>query len=258
MSAPPPHVLKAFGVADAESLPGGRGTSWRVGGLVLKPLDMLEEELVWRAEVLGAQREDGFRIAVPLPQLVDGWCASRFVEGRHEPRRWTEIVAAGSRLHAALAGVPRPDFLDLRTDRWAIGDRVAWGEPPPPEAADAKHLRRLLAALRPVDSVPQLVHGDLTGNVLFEPGLPPAVIDFAPYWRPEGFGGAVVVADALTWEGADATLLDAIEIPELPQLLLRALVYRIVTDALFRLGEPLRADGEDPFLPAVELALGLV
>ncbi len=31
---------------------------------------------------------------------------------------------------------------------------------------------------------PQLVHGDLTGNLLFHTSLPPAVIDLSPYWRP--------------------------------------------------------------------------
>ncbi len=31
----------------------------------------------------------------------------------------------------------------------------------------------------------QLVHRDLTGNVLFHPPLPPLVIDLSPYWlRP--------------------------------------------------------------------------
>ena len=52
------------------------------------------------------------------------------------------------------------------------------------------------------------MHGDLTGNVLFARGLPPAVIDFSPYWRPVGFASAVVVGDALLWEGADESLLD--------------------------------------------------
>ena len=43
---------------------------------------------------------------------------------------------------------------------------------------------RLVAARRSVDAVSQLVHGDLSGNVLLAHGLPPAVIDFSPYWRP--------------------------------------------------------------------------
>jgi hypothetical protein len=70
-----------------------------------------------------------------------------------------------------------------------------------------------------------LIHGDLTGNVLFDDELPPAIIDFTPYWRPLEFQSAIVVADALVWEGAPPELADAVA----PQYLLRALIYRGVT-----------------------------
>ena len=100
------------------------------------------------------------------------------------------------------------------------------------------------------------MHGDLTGNVLFADGLPPAVIDFAPYWRPPAFATAVVVGDALLWEGADETLLAAVEhVDAFPQFLLRALIYRAVVDAIFRNGEV--RDEDDCFGAPVELALRL-
>jgi uncharacterized protein (TIGR02569 family) len=165
----------------------------------------------------------------------------------------------GHRFHAALVGRPRPGFLDRRTHHWAVGDRVAWGELPAATFADVKHVPRLVAALRPVDeSASQLVHGDLTGNVLFADGLPPAVIDFSPFWRPPGYAAAIVVGDALVWEGADEGLLAAVaDVEDLPQLLLRALIFRAVVDALFRAGEPHRRDDDDCFLRPVELACRL-
>ena len=120
------------------------------------------------------------------------------------------VIAVGERFHAAIAGVPRPPFLDRRTNHWAIGERVAWSELPAEGFAHVKHLLRLVGALRPVDATrSQLVHGDLTGNVLFADDLPPAVIDFSPQWRPRGFASAIVVGDALLWEGADERLLAA-------------------------------------------------
>jgi len=70
---------------------------------------------------------------------------------------------AGERLHAALCGIARPGFLD------------EWTSP----------------------------NGDLSGNVLFHAELPPAIIDCAAYWRPVAFVFAIVVADALVWEGAE-------------------------------------------------------
>ena len=261
---PAAAVLAAFGAAgEPESLGGGQGSSWRAGEIVLKPLDTSEEELAWLEDVLGSLRCDGFRVALPLRAVdgslvVDGWTAWRAVEGRHEERRWPEIVTVGERFHAALAGLPRPGFLDRRTNPWAVGDRVAWGELPAQDFADVKHLPRLAALLRPVSAPSQLVHSDLTGNVLFDDRLAPAVIDFSAQWRPTGYASAIVVADALVWEGADESLLHAVaHVGEFEQHLLRALIFRAVVDRLFRPHEPPRPDGADPYLPAVELACRL-
>jgi hypothetical protein len=221
-AVPPPRaVLDAFAV-DAEPvlLPGGTGRTWRAGGLVLKPLDRAPAEIAWQADVLAAIPEDGFRMTRPLPRIVDGWTAWHRVEGHHERGRWLDIIAVGERFHAALAGVPRPaEILDVGVEPWATGDRVAWdGEP-------FDGLDDVLAALRPVTEPSGLIHGDLTGNVLFDDELPPAIIDFTPYWRPLGFQSAIVVADALVWEDAPPELADVVD----PQYLLRALVYRGVT-----------------------------
>ena len=51
------------------------------------------------------------------------------------------------------------------------------------------------------------MHGDLTGNVLFAPERPPAVIDMSPYWRPPAYAEGVVLADALCWHDAPPSLL---------------------------------------------------
>jgi hypothetical protein len=176
---PPAHVLAAFGVVGGpEPLAGGTGRSWRAGSLVLKPLDCAEQEIPWQAELFSSIAQNGFRFAAPLPDVVDGWTAAPFLEGRHERGRWRDIVAAGECFHAALAGEPRPDaIIDQRANPWEIGDRVAWGIRPYDGIDD------LLAALEPVDAPSQLMHGDLTGNVLFHDELPPAIIDFAPYWH---------------------------------------------------------------------------
>ena len=221
---PPRHVLAAFGAEGSpELLPGGTGRSWRVGSLVIKPLDCSASELAWQAEVISSIEQDAFRVARPLPDAVDGWAASEYVVGEHRPQRWREIIGVGERFHVALANARKPHaILDARVAPWAVGDRVAWNEAPFPELDD------VLSALEPVDAPSQLIHGDLTGNVLFHHELPPAIIDFAPYWRPTEFASAIVVADALSWEGAPAELAHVVD----PQYLLRALVYRAVTTRL--------------------------
>jgi uncharacterized protein (TIGR02569 family) len=230
---------------------------------VLKPLDVNEEQLRWQAEVFASMTCDGFRVSQPQQAengafVVDGWCAWEALEGRHEERRWPEIIAVGERLHTALAGVARPEFIARRTDPWAIGDRVAWGDVRASDFADVKHLARLASALKPLEAPSQLIHSDLTGNVLFDDQFAPAVIDFSPSWRPASFASAIVVGDALIWEGAQEDILDAVgHIEDFEQYLLRALIFRAVTDRLFRQNEPVRPDDADPYLAAVELACRL-
>jgi uncharacterized protein (TIGR02569 family) len=163
--------------------------------------------------------------------VADGWEACRFVAGEPDVGRPDDVVRAGTAFHAAVRDLPRPDYLDLRDDPWSVGDRVAWEESPldvQPAARDL--LAPLVAARRPVDLPSQVVHGDLAGNVLFAPGLPPAVIDWPPYWRPASWAAAVAVADFLCRHDAPPALVDRwSHLPAWDQVLLRALIYRITT-----------------------------
>lgn len=241
MPPPPGHVLTAFGVPGCAPVPlrGGQDTAWHAGDLVLKPADVSRDELAWHARVYPLITREGFRLPRPLAASdgalsVDGWCATQYEAGRHEQRRWAEIIAVGDRFHAALRGIPRPAFLDARSGPWAISDRVAWGELPASGYPEVTHLPRLTAAIRPLPAPGQLIHGDLSGNVLFHDRLPPAIIDFTPYWRPAAYATAIVVADALIWEGADSRLLGAAgHIGDFGQYLVRAVIFRELTHWIF-------------------------
>lgn len=140
-----------------------------------------------------------------------------------------------TRLHTATADLPRPRFLDARTDVFAVADRAAWGDDTPdlrPELGG--RLFELLADRRkPVTAKNQVVHGDLFGNVLFAGDAPPAIIDFTAYWRPAPYGAAVVVVDSLAWGGADAGLLKRwSHLDDWPQIVLRATLFRLAVHAL--------------------------
>ena len=263
---PPLHVLRAFGAAgrDPVALSGGQGTSWRAGDLVFKPADGGRDELAWQARIYSQIVCDGFRIPRPLATpdgslCVDGWCATEYVAGRHEQGRWSEIISVGERFHSALRGIPRPRFLDERSSPWAISDRVAWGEIPSSEFSEVRHLPALAAARRPLAAPSQLIHGDLTGNVLFHDELAPAIIDFSPYWRPAAYASAVVVADALVWESADRQVLNEVShINNFGQYLVRALIFRLVSDWLLsRDTPPEAATSNDRWAPVIDVACRL-
>jgi uncharacterized protein (TIGR02569 family) len=267
VSFPPPlHVLAAFGVADSTpvALGGGQGTSWHAGELVFKPADIAQDELRWHAQTYPQVTLDRFRL--PQPQTagdgslcVDGWCATQYAAGHHEQRRWPEIITVGARFHAALRGIPRPRFLDARSSPWAISDRVAWGETPVSDYPQVTHLRQLSAAIRPLSAPGQLVHGDLTGNVLFHDRLPPAIIDFSPYWRPAAYASAIVVADALVFEGASTDILGAVShVDDFGQYLVRALIFRAVTDWICAQDQTSAAETSSArWAPVVDLACQL-
>jgi uncharacterized protein (TIGR02569 family) len=242
------HVLDAFGVdrGSLEPLDGGGGYSWRAADLVLKA-GVEPRFVTWLAQVADQVGPGGaIRWSRPVPALdgrlvVGGWSAATWMAGSARPGDVDGLLDASARLHGVLgaAGIAWPGFLRARTDRAAVADRVAWGEEPVPRFAEADVVH-VLDSLEPVLGCrwcgpdPQLLHGDLTQNVLFDEGgkLAPAVIGFAPYHRPSGYADALAVVDAVTCHGAApaaaASYADTAE--RGAELLARAVAFRALSD----------------------------
>jgi hypothetical protein len=241
VSGQPPSsaVLRAFGVdGPARPLDGGQRTSWVAGDLVLKPdAGPLAARLqAWLAGALAAVTLDGFRLAAPActgegAWVCQGWSAARWVEGSapdySAASTWPRILAAGRAFHRAVRHLPRPDFIDARQDWWARADRAVWGERPLRFRAEFAAAARRLQRAPQLRGRPQIVHADLTTNVLFAPGRVPAVIDVSPYWRPPQYAEGVVIADALCWHGAPASLRETVDVSV--AAVARALLFRMAT-----------------------------
>ena len=268
MIAVPGLVAEAFGAEPSRlhQLSGGQERTWTDGSVVLKPVDNPVEH-AWVCEVFDRWPPDA---EVRVPQglrtpdgalVYAGWAAHRFVPGRSARMTWEPamIRAAGEAFHRHTARLERPGFLDERTDAWSHGDRVAW-EGAGPVAADVTldQIHRLRAAFAPVGSDPQVIHGDLGGNVLVTDDGP-VVIDWPPYFRPPGFGLAVAVGDAVRWEDVPVGFIDAwCDVPDWYQLLARALVYRLATAGIQQLDGQANLSPDDHAAasePAVALVL---
>ena len=196
---PGPEVLASFGAsADPVSLPGGEGTAWRAGEVVLKPAGD-PRVARWTADLyyeLAIRRAHDFRVPLPLrtvagdgaagdgaagdgaagdwvaqDPLTGAWVAWQWLPGEAASWAgvsplWPRLIAASRAFHAALAR-PAPPWLGRDGSQWTTGDQVAWGERDPGSvlaaapALLAVQLRSLLAALRPVRLPAQLIHGDL-------------------------------------------------------------------------------------------------
>ncbi|HWS52455.1 MAG TPA: hypothetical protein VN241_15700 [Microbacterium sp.] len=230
---PPPAVLAAFGATQPlQRLAGGRGLTWRSGDIVLRPVDS-DQEAEWKSRALSELPvTGGFTVPRPIPAshsgwVQDGWQAMEWVPGAADERRVDDVVDAGAAFHDAVAHLERPAFIGSSDDPWSRADRVAWGEMRAPED---RLIERMLGEYRPVDAPNQLIHGDLLGNVLFAEGHAPAVIDWAPYWRPHGWATAIAVADAVCWHDYPLTRLSEDHgVRQWRQLMLRALVFRMST-----------------------------
>lgn len=232
-SAPGHEVLVAFGASGApKRLAGGRGVTWRAGEVVLRPAGDPVESM-WKSKVLSElDVSDEFTFPRPIQDdrgqwVRDGWEAMEFISGAADETRVEDIVHAGTAFHQAISGLPRPSFIAASNDPWSQADRIAWGEGPMPK----ERLLNLAAAeYGAIEGVEQVIHGDLLGNVLFAEGHPPALIDWAPYWRPAGFGAAIAVVDAVCWHRYPIQRLGHHHgTTHWRQLLLRALVFRMVT-----------------------------
>ena len=260
---PPEHVLATFGVksgvksGEPEQLGAGWEGGWRYGEIVVAQITD-HARAAWSAKVRETLFVDGLRLARPVRStdgryVVSGWRADTFVAGAPEPRD-DEVVATGVRLHEATSKLERPRFLTqipvppwTDVDVFTAADRAAWedrplqnlplGAPELPESEDRTRATELLTQLaglrKPTKSPSQLVHGDLYGTVLFAGAAAPGITDITPYWRPASWAAGVVVVDALSWGDADDGLVERWDaLPEWPQMLLRALMFRLAVHAL--------------------------
>jgi uncharacterized protein (TIGR02569 family) len=257
---PPEHVLAAFGLSGVRPIPLGASWEggWRCGEVVLSMVAD-NARAAWSARVRETLFVDGVRLARPVRStdgryVVSGWRADTFVAGQPEPRH-DEVVSAAVRLHEATGKLERPRFLTqgptaapwADVDVFIAADRAAWEERPLqsiPAAARAASptadgqrsvelINQLAGLRRPTKSPNQLVDGDLYGTVLFAGAAAPGITDITPYWRPASWAAGVVVVDALSWGEADEELIDRWNaLPEWPQMLLRALMFRLAVHAL--------------------------
>lgn len=248
-SSVPPTTEALAGFAGGQSahrLAGGMGVAWRAGDIVLKPSpNALEARYV--AETHAGLRDTPscrFQRPVPVPGKlgcweIDGWVAWHWIEGEPAPERAREIVLASRAYHDLLSPLPDNPVFASRTDPWARADRVAWGEASVDYPADYLALLAPLLAAPPPLLPRQVIHADLTGNVVFSPGLAPGIIDPTLYWRPVAFAEAVILVDQC-WFTKTLDLTPFADTPAFARMLCRAAARRIAEQP-----EQVAAHGKD-------------
>jgi hypothetical protein len=233
----------------------------RAGDFVLKPVEN-PARYEWACERLAALKPRTYRIAAPLQDangryVFRGWGATRFEPGEPEAGRWGEKLFVSRTFHADLNQIAYPP-MPPGHDRWTRAHEIAWQEADLPAGLHPDlvgSLERLFGHYSPLARAEAIIHADLCGNILFHPGLPPCLIDFSPAYGSPTYADAILVADAVAWEGAPLSLVEQLPFDEnARQHLLRAVAFRLMTAALFAPGDVGFFMGEfAEFQPLVEL-----
>jgi hypothetical protein len=243
-SGPTRRAVRAFGVRAGDLRPMPRGThTWTDGRLFLKPVGCIPEH-AWVCEAYANWTATHVRVPEPvLPHgpgetgwSCDGWGAQLLIRGRDtEPGELGTVKEASDAFHACIRDLPRPGFMDDRDDPFAFGDRLAWeGTEPEGDEETLALIERLREHLAPVAARPQVIHGDILGNVMLADDHVPTVIDWPPYFRPAGLARAIAATDAVTFRAAPLSVLDDWSSGEdWNQLLVRAVLYRLGPTGIF-------------------------
>lgn len=234
MTMPNASIAEAFGAtAPLVKLQGGRGLTHRSGDIVLKPAPCTVEAN-WLGETFNTlARSSEVRFPRPVRSKNGNWIEEGVVAWTYLPGTvvggdFKVKMAASQSFHDAVRSLKKPAFLDTRDDPWSQADRVAWQEKPPNYELEFMALiAPFLSRLEQIDLPSQIIHGDLSGNVIFTEHGPPGVIDITPYWRPVGYAAAIIVVDTIWDEGPPPDLSRFNSIPSATQLMLRAFIRRM-------------------------------
>lgn len=242
-------------------LPSGEGRTYRAGNVIYRRDSDIEETL-FIVELYHSIQQSGFRVPLPLPTTsgawttTGGWTAWTFVSGQPAtPADLPHVIPAIQSFHCALAQVARPAYLDRRESPYVRADRLAWSDTPEIGDRFASLIAPLLQRKHAVpDLQSQLIHGDLNEqNILVAPGMPPALIDMTPYWRPAEFALAVLAFWIGPYRGNADVLPQFAETPAFDQMLIRMGLRTIfVAQEFARLGAEI-GDVEREYRGAIEL-----
>lgn len=257
MQQPPAHILTSFQVPASRpvQLDSSWSYGWRCDRAVISAADE-PARAAWIARVMAKMRPAGVSVSRPIVSSdgrfsVSGWRARTFLSGHRAPR-FDEIAGAALRVGEALKGLQRPDFLHppQRSGQWGELDIFAaaleaafCAEPsqwlqaaldssavPTQDVAQALVKAAQVAHARGEITQPfQVVHGDVLGCVIFDGMAAPVVTDLVPVWCPAGWPVALLIIDAMAWaNGPDSLIQRWSHIPDFHELVLRAVLYRIV------------------------------
>ena len=235
-------VLDAFNLTgNIECLSGGRNTSIRVNDAVLKPIDNIPY-YEWLLNIISKINPQEYRLSKPIKSnngtfIHKGWCCNRYEPGEHKIGNIKQKLEVSRLFHNDLAketfeNIPRAD------DPWSKSQLIAWQRVKLPQNISKQIIiiiEDLLCKVRLKENYKvQIVHSDLSGNIMFDEILSPLIIDFSPTIAPVEYAEAILVCDCIAWQGSSISEIELICHTEFNiEMILRAIIFRLSVTAIF-------------------------
>jgi uncharacterized protein (TIGR02569 family) len=232
-------TLRKFNITDTGiRLAGGQQTTMKFGDIVLKPIDDVAYAN-FTASIFDQIDPKEYRISKPIKSIdnnyvEDGFIATKFEPGNHDFSRIAEMLKVSENLHHDLKEIKCkfPNF----DNPWTSAQKILWDNKKLPIDLnqDSKEFcEKILAELKPITLPKQLIHSDLSGNILFHENLKPLVIDFSPAFAPYEYASALIVTDNIAWNHADINSLELLKEYSIDfEVVKYAVVFRILVSAL--------------------------
>ena len=235
-------VVDSFNLkGDVIPIIGGQNTSVRVKNTVLKPAeDALHAEIL--LTIIYGIHPQGYRLSKPVKSnkgtfVSHGWICTQFETGHEVNGRVKEKLQVARLFHQDLSIINVNDLPQVNNP-WSRAHKVAWQVT---ELAKEIHIEirqiieKLLHKVRLKENYAcQIVHADLSGNILFHELLSPLIIDFSPTVAPVEYAEAILVCDCIAWQGSIVSDIDMLLNNEFnKEMIIRAVVFRLAVEAIF-------------------------
>lgn len=256
------EILYSFNLSgDIVPLSGGQNTSVKVGNAVLKPVDDIQHS-EWLLNIIYNITPRGYRVSKPVRNnygtfVSRGWSCTHYEIGKDVKGQIKEKLLVSKLFHRDLSSIDFQNF--PHTDNpWSKGHRIAWqidelpGELP---RETQEIINKLLCSVSLKEQYKvQIVHSDLSGNILFDHFLSPLVIDFSPTIAPVEYAEAILVCDCIAWQGSHISEIDLLPDNELyKEMIIRAIIFRLSVSAICSNGDYFKFCQEyQAFRPIIE------
>jgi hypothetical protein len=245
-------ILNSFNLSgEIYALNGGQNSSIRVNDAVLKPVGENTQFCEWGLTILHSINPHGYRLSKPMKCnngnfVYKGWCCTCYEPGEHRQGEVNQKLEVARLFHKDLAKI---DFTEIpkANDPWSIANGIAWQKENLPSTISKEAVRILEELVGMVklneNYKVQIIHSDLSGNILFDNTRSPLIIDFSPKIAPIEYAEAILVCDCIAWQGSPISELGLIRNSMFHiEMIIRAVIFRLSTAAIFA------GDDKDEFI----------